>query len=40
VLKLEDGVNIVHAVFGRGEIATSALLTVFTVSVEAVCGAE
>jgi Uma2 family endonuclease len=40
VLKLEDGVYIAHGVFGRGETATSVLLTGFTVSVDAVCDAE
>ena len=40
VLKLKDGVYIAHGVFGRGEIATSALLRGFTVSVDAVCDAE
>jgi Uma2 family endonuclease len=40
VLKIEDGVYIAHGVFGRGEMATSALLTDFTVSVNAVCDAE
>jgi Uma2 family endonuclease len=40
VLKLEDGVYIAHGVFGRGEIATSVLLTGFTVSVDAVCDVE
>ena len=40
VLKLEDGVYIAHGVFGRGETATSALLTGFTVSVDAVCDAD
>ncbi len=40
VLKLEDGVCVVHGVFGRGETATAVLLTGFTVSVDAVCDAE
>jgi Uma2 family endonuclease len=40
VLKLENGMYIVHGVFGRGEIGASALLTGFTVSVDAVCDAE
>jgi len=40
VLRLEGGVYVAHGVFGRGETATSALLTGFTVSVEAVCDAE
>ena len=40
VLKLKGGVYIAHGVFGRGEIATSALLRGFTVSVDAVCDAE
>jgi Uma2 family endonuclease len=40
VLKLGDGVYTAHGVFGRGETATSVLLTGFTVSVDAVCGAE
>jgi Uma2 family endonuclease len=40
VLKLENGVYISHGVFRRGETATSALLTGFTVNVDAVCDAE
>jgi Uma2 family endonuclease len=40
VLKLENGAYIAHGVFGRGETATSALLTDFTVSIDAVCDAE
>ena len=40
VLKLEGGTFMIHGVFGRGEMATSALLTGFSVSVEAVCDAE
>jgi Uma2 family endonuclease len=40
VLKLENGVYISHGVFRRGETATSALLSGFTVSVDAVCDAE
>ena len=40
VLKLEGGVYMAHGVFGRGETATSVLLTGFTVSVDAVCDAE
>jgi Uma2 family endonuclease len=40
VLKLEDGVYTAHGVFGRGETATSVLLSGFTVSVDAVCDAE
>lgn len=40
VLKLEGGTFMTHGVFGRGEMATSALLTGFSVSVEAVCDAE
>jgi hypothetical protein len=40
VLKLNDGVYMAHGVFGRGEIATSVLLTGFTESVDAVCEAE
>ena len=40
VLKLDDGVYMAHGVFGRGETATSELLTGFSVSVEAVCDAE
>ncbi len=40
VLKLEDGAYMAHGVFGRGETATSVLLTGLTVSVEAVCDAE
>jgi Uma2 family endonuclease len=40
VLKLEGSAYIAHGVFGRGETATSMLLTSFTVSVDAVCGAE
>jgi Uma2 family endonuclease len=40
VLKLEDGVYTAHGVFGRGETATSVLLSDFTVSVDAVCDAE
>lgn len=40
VLKLENGAYIAHGVFGRGETATSVLLTDFTVSVDAVCDAE
>jgi Uma2 family endonuclease len=40
VLKLDDGVYMTHGVFGRGETATSALLTGFTVSVDAICDAE
>jgi Uma2 family endonuclease len=40
VLKLENGAYIAHGVFRRGETATSALLTDFTVSVDAVCDAE
>jgi Uma2 family endonuclease len=40
VLKLEAGVYVAHGVFGRGETATSALLTGFTVSVDAVCDTE
>jgi Uma2 family endonuclease len=40
VLQLEGGTYTVHGVFGRGETATSILLTGFAVSVEAVCDAE
>ncbi|MGH8066720.1 MAG: Uma2 family endonuclease [Candidatus Entotheonellia bacterium] len=40
VLKRDDGVYTAHGVFGRGETATSVLLTDFTVSVDAVCDAE
>ena len=40
VLKLEGGVYMAHGVFGRGETATSVLLTGFPVSVDAVCDAE
>jgi Uma2 family endonuclease len=40
VLKLGDGVYMTHGVFGRGEAATSVLLSGFTVSVDAVCDAE
>jgi Uma2 family endonuclease len=40
VLKLDDGVYMTHGVFGRGETATSVLLTGVRVSVDAVCGAE
>ncbi len=40
VLTLENGVYIAHGVFRRGKTATSALLTDFTVSVDAVCDAE
>jgi Uma2 family endonuclease len=40
VLNLQDGAYITHGVFGRGVIATSALLTGFSVSVNAVCDAE
>lgn len=40
VLKLDRGTYNAHGVFPRGEIATSALLTGFTVSVDAVCDAE
>jgi Uma2 family endonuclease len=40
VLKIENGVYIAHGVLRRGETATSALLTDFTVSVDAVCDAE
>ena len=40
VLKLADGEYMAHGVFHRGETATSALLTDFAVSVEAVCDAE
>jgi Uma2 family endonuclease len=40
VLKIENGAYIAHGVFRRGETATSALLTDFTVSVDAVCDAE
>jgi hypothetical protein len=39
VLTLEDGAYIAHGVFRRGETATSALLTGFTVRVDAVCDA-
>jgi Uma2 family endonuclease len=39
-LKLDDGVYMTYGVFGRGETATSVLLTGFTVSVDAVCDAE
>ncbi len=40
VLKLDNGVYMAHAVFRRGETATSALLADFAVSVDAVCDAE
>ena len=40
VLKLDDGVYMVHGVFGRGETATSVLLTGFSVSIDSVCDAE
>jgi Uma2 family endonuclease len=40
VLKLGNGVYTAHGVFGRGEAATSVLLTGFTVGVDAVCDAE
>lgn len=40
VLKFVDGVYAVHGIVGRGEIATSALLMGFAVSVEALCDAE
>jgi hypothetical protein len=40
VLTLENGVYTAHGVFRRGETATSALLTDFTVSVDAVCDVE
>jgi Uma2 family endonuclease len=40
VLRLEGGAYMVHGVFSRGEMATSALLTGFTVRVDAVCDAE
>jgi Uma2 family endonuclease len=40
VLTLADGAYSAHGVFRRGETATSALLTGFTVSVDAVCDAE
>jgi Uma2 family endonuclease len=39
VLQLDDSVYADHGVFGRGETATSALLTGFSVSVDAVCDA-
>jgi len=39
-LKLAGGTSMTHGVFGRGEMATSALLTGFPVSVETVCDAE
>ena len=40
VLKLDNGMYRAHGVFRRGETATSALLTDFTVSADAVCDAE
>jgi Uma2 family endonuclease len=40
VLKLEGGLYATHGVFGRSASATSALLTGFTISVNAVCEAE
>jgi Uma2 family endonuclease len=40
VLTLADSVYVARGVFRRGEAATSALLTGFTVSVDAVCDAE
>jgi Uma2 family endonuclease len=40
VLTLADGAYIAHGMFHRGATATSALLTGFTVSVDAVCDAE
>jgi hypothetical protein len=39
VLTLEHGEYVDHEVFRRGETATSALLSGFTVSVDAVCDA-
>jgi Uma2 family endonuclease len=40
VLQLAGDAYVVHGVFRRSEIATSVLLQGFTVSVDAVCGAE
>jgi Uma2 family endonuclease len=40
VLKLEGGAYMVHGVFGRGETASSGLLTGFTMGVDAVFDAE
>ena len=40
VLTIENGVYAAHGVFRRGETATSALLTDFAVSVDAVCDVE
>jgi Uma2 family endonuclease len=40
VLKLEGSAYIAHGVFHRGDMATSALLQGFAVSVDAVCNAE
>jgi Uma2 family endonuclease len=40
VLKLEGGAYMVHGVFGRGETASSGLLTGFIMGVDAVFDAE
>jgi Uma2 family endonuclease len=40
VLKLTDGTYVAHGIFGRGDLATSAVLQGFNISVRTVCDAE